>query len=164
MPFNVLEYLFLYKRNLEICFRNVYSKTSFLKCKRLRLVEVWIQFRTLATGLFSSECDPNPGNGVDCTPNLIQFVRSICRWTRGSDESRITTSPRSWGWWDTANTRRPDSQQSKQNNYFAIFCRRPTAKRSSNYLSCCSCFCSGHFVNLLMGCTWRYTSGGVLLV
>ena len=162
MPFNVLEYLFLYKRNLEICFRNVYSKTSFLKCKRLRLVEVWIQFRTLATGLFSSECDPNPGNGVDCTPNLIQFVRSICRWTRGSDESRITTSPRSWGWWDTANTRRPDSQQSKQNNYFAIFCRRPTAKRSSNYLSCCSC--SGHFVNLLMGCTWRYTSGGVLLV
>ena len=32
------------------------------------------------------------------------------------------------------------------------FCLQPTAEGPSNYLSCCCCF-SGHFVNLLLGCT-----------
>ena len=36
------------------------------------------------------------------------------------------------------------------------FCLRPTAEGPGNYLSCS---CSGHFINLLLGCTSGYTSG-----
>ena len=34
------------------------------------------------------------------------------------------------------------------------FCLRPTAERPNNYLSCSSSSCSGHLVNLFLGCSY----------
>ena len=89
--------------------------------------------------------------GVADKSTKLAFIRSFLDsipFRSGFSFSPFRTNERPW---KTVVLHSQCDQMLKYNQ--PNFCLRPTAKVPSNYVSCYSCFCSRHLVNLLLGST-----------